>query len=362
MTGRQFIFAALLAMLIALAGTNAAVAQDPATAEATLATPVTFDVTGAAASGTADVTIPANVPVTLNVVHFYSDRNPDVFTYEAILDAEYKFAFPGITAFPGDSIFVTTQYEGILQGSTPITVQVDQSAVALTLTLYGGTNDPNVITLVAAQHVLGINQGNVLEVVATYSYKNNSDRYFLSIKQTANGKPVSIEVPLPVAAQPAFSLVSGSRFEVGGNEALPIVQDTKPVLPGQTHEVAFSYQLPFTRGAQIDTDFPYNTEAVSILIPADSELRVAGDFNVTTTTVGSAERQYVQYAIKEPMKAGGRLIYTIEEKALQPTPAPAQSSTTSAGASIGILIILMGVIVLAGVIGLAMIARATTRR
>src|SRR5438477_221103 len=83
-----------------------------------------------------------------------------------------------------------------------------------------------------------------VQVLATYHYKNLGDRLYLSKDRTTNGFPVSVHVPLPIGAQAiAFNSPAASRFAVGGDPNAPVVQDTKPVIPGQTDQIVFPYQM-----------------------------------------------------------------------------------------------------------------------
>ncbi|MEP7289852.1 MAG: hypothetical protein ABI947_29225 [Chloroflexota bacterium] len=355
-----------------IAPSRLALADTPNTATPTFSNlPLTLTVTGRVASGTAGVTVPAGIPITLQIAH------PDAKTgapLEALkrdvpLGADRTFTFENIIASAGDIAIISTVFQGVVQVGTPIQLTNGQTRLDSTLTLYAVTNDINVVTLLSVQHILDF-KGNVLQVLATYNYANNSDRLYLSADRIALGLPVSVRIPLPVGAQAiAFNSQTAERFATGGDLNAPIVQDTKPVLPGQVHQIVFSYQLPYNGGAPIDQDYPYNTSSLEVLIPDDAGVGLSGahvgsatltdaEFDRTTNTAINPKRSYSQYTLKSPLKAGNRLIYMLgKASAIQPTKAPNAASTASSLTTTEIIAIVLIVIVLV-VIGVVIGQRA----
>jgi hypothetical protein len=201
------------------------------------------------------------------------------------------------------------------------------------------TTDPGVITLLRVQHILDFKPG-ILQILATYDYKNSSDRLFLSTDRTALKLPVSVHVPLPIGAQAiAFNSQNTVRFSIGGDPNSPVVQDTKPVVPGQVDEIVFSYQVPYVGGAPIDQDYPYSTSALEVLIPDDANVAIS-QVHVNSNqpndnlmarapnTSINPQRSYSQYTLTTPLKAGDRLVYFLgRAPAPQPTKAPPATSS-----------------------------------
>jgi hypothetical protein len=140
------------------------------------------------------------------------------------------------------------------------------------------------------------------------------------------------------------------------------VQDTRPVQPGQLHEIIFSYQLPYQGGASIDQDYPYGAKAVEILMPNDAGLSLIDDskvvgkgtshaasFDKSLDTQINPQRPYTRYALQTPLKAGERLIYMLEGgPAVTPAPSGTRgtSNTVGVGAFLVLVLLLLGAVVI----------------
>jgi hypothetical protein len=335
---RQLIL--LCTLILTLGSVSGAWAQGPTSTllppEPTLSTtPVVLTVGGTVTSGTAGVSVPAGLTLSLHVVRPGAQGTlpTEILKRDGLLGADNNFHFDNVAARPGDVVFATTSFQNVVQGSQLISLRNGQSTLDLPITLYALTNDPSVITLIRVQHILDYKPGGLLQVLATYDYKNTSDRLYQSNTLTAKGLPVSVSVPLPIGARAvAFNTQSIERFSLGGDVNAPIVQDTKPVLPGQTHEIVFSYQLPYAKGAPIDQDYPYNTSSIEVLIPDDIHIAILdNNFETAPNTSINPQRTYTQYVLKSPLKAGDRLVYTLggaAQVATAPRPQPAASSNT----------------------------------
>jgi hypothetical protein len=298
-------------------------------------TPITLTVTGTVISGSAGLGVPAGLPVTLHIAH--ADK-PGAFPtktskWDMALSVDNTFRFENIPALPGDLAFVTASFQGVVQGSPLIPLANEQSSLTIPVTLYAPTGDPGVITLIRVQHILDFNTPGFMQVLATYDYKNVSDRLYLSDRKTDGNQPVSVEIPLPIGARAiAFSTQPLDRFALGGNLNARIVQDTSPVLPGEVHEIIFSYQVPYEGGAPIDQDYPYATTSLEVLIPDDSHVIIGGsDFTQSPNMTINPNRPYTQYVLKTPLKAGARLVYMLGGAAQMVTAPIVQPTGSAAG-------------------------------
>jgi hypothetical protein len=338
-------------------GTATPVVNELAVTPTLSTTPVTVAIAGKVTSGTAGITLPSALTLTLNLVTTDVAGRIDAQTQNIAMQPDGTYRFDGVTVIPGTSIFVITTYEGVVQGSLVVQADNDTAMYDLPITLYAGTNDPAVVTLERAQYILdfkaGSEIGNVMQVLATYYYRNTSDRFFLAAEQTAQGKPISVNIPLPVGAQSiAFTNNVGTRYSIGGIPALPVIQDTRPVLPGQPHEIIVSYNVPYDKGAPIDQDYPFAVQRIEVLIPDDAGVRMQdkGEFTANPNISINPQRSYTQYNLSQPIKAGSRLIYTLE--GIPPNQATAvPRPVTSEGGLVDYLplILLAGAVVMAGV-------------
>jgi hypothetical protein len=356
-----------LTAAVVLAGVLPAASAEPTAtppSSPTLSTtPITLTVTGTVISGTAGVGLPAGLPVTLHIAH--ADKPGALPTktakWDMALGPDNTFRFENIPAWPGDLAFVTANFQGVMQGSLLIPLASGQSSLNVPVTLYALTSDSSVITLIRVQHILDFNTPGFMQVLATYDYKNVSDRLYLSDRETDKNQPISVEIPLPIGARAiAFSTQPLERFALGGNLNARIVQDTSPVLPGEVHEIIFSYQVPYEGGAPIDQDYPYSTTTLEVLIPDDSHVTIDGtDFTQSPNTAIDPNRPYTQYILKTPLKAGARLVYMLSGMAHMATPSRVQAAggtatTTgsSRGVQLGDLLIAAGIMLIVAGVGI----------
>jgi len=351
------LFVPFVLLIAALPLSSIARAADPTPTLST--TPIILRVTGTVASGTGGVSLPAGLVVTLHIARpGPGGRLPaEILKRDAPLAPDNSYRFDNIVAAPGDIAFITTTFEGVTQGSPLVQLPNEQNTLTLSATLYAPTSDPAALTLLKAQHILDFLPNKTVQVLATHTYKNTSDRLYISQDKTSAGLPVSVVIPLPIGARAiAFNTQPPARFAVGGDPNAPVVQDTKPVLPGQAHEIVFSYQVPFEGSAPIDQDYPYSTAALEILVPDDAKATINdAAFTKAADTTLNPKRPYTQYVLKTPLKAGDRVKYTLTQAA-QPLPAARPDTTGNVG---GIVIAMLALILLLG-IGLYVATRRAT--
>ncbi|MBX3063955.1 MAG: hypothetical protein KF726_13315 [Anaerolineae bacterium] len=306
---RSILTVILAAVLLCVA----AMPPSTVTAQETPTAAVNFSVSGTVSSGTAGTTLPANLTLTLNLVTPDSSGALKVQTQTAPLASDSTYHFENVTAAVGSSVFVTVNYLGATQGSLIAQLQAGQTSLDLPITLYAPTSEPSVVTLLRAQYILDFLPGNLMQVLATYYYSVSGDRFFISRDRDAQGEPISVQIPLPVGAQSiAFTNNVNNRYAVGGDAIAPVILDSRPILPQQSHELVFSYQIPYDKGAPIDQDYPFATQMIEVLIPNDAGVKLTGDFNANPNLTINAQRPYTQYNLKAPLAAGSRLIYTLD--------------------------------------------------
>ena len=338
-------------------------------------TPITLTVTGTVKIGTPGISLPSGLPLTLHIARVSTPGGlpSEIFKRDVALSASNTFRYDNIPAMPGDLAFVTTTFEGVVQGTSLVTLANGQATLDAPFTLYGATNDPTTINLINVQHVLDFKTGNVLQVLATHVYQNSSNRVYTSRAKTANGLPVSISIPLPVGARAiAFSTQPSSRFVVGGDVNTPVIQDTRALLPGEIQEVVFSYQVPYVNGALIDQDYVYPTSSLQILIPDAIKVKITDGsvtgppktdkFEIASNRTVSPERLHTQYTLRSPLKMGERLVYTLSGAARPVQSALEQAEQAQVTASVIVLLVLAGILIVIGGVVLAVRQPARRRR
>jgi len=318
--------------------------------------PTTFAirVQGQITSGTAGVSIPAGLPVTVRLARPSDSRYRA--EYETATQADGNYRLEGIIIQPGDALFITVVFEGVPQSSPLIELNGERIEYTIPLTVYAATDDPSVITLLRSRYVLDPKPGGVVQFLATFLYRASGDRLYLSKTTTKTGQAVSVIAPLPIGAV-GVAFDEAGRFSVGGESFAPIVQDTRPVIPGQAHEVIVSYQLSYEVGAIVDQDQPYQTEDVTILIPNDAKITLSTapehrSFATAPNTTLNPNRPYTEFTLEGVIPSGGRLVYTLLAGNVPRTPLNGASSRSEPGVFAVILLVVTILIGLAFIVAL----------
>lgn len=345
-------------------------------------TPLIVNISGAISSGTSGVSVQPGLAITLHLLR-PSPTNvaitQDAARFQAILDKDHRYQFQNINAQSDDQFFISVFFEDVQQASNIYLLTPETRTIDVDFVVYGTTNDPRVVSLIRARHILSPEAGSLLPILSSYLFRNTSDRLYVSKDRTKANQPISVALPLPIGSiGVAFDDVG--RFVVGGTAAAPIVQDTRPVLPGQVHEVVISYQVPYQRGAEIDQDYPFDTDTIEILIPNDTNILLTNASVVVTgqtlntprpvtleqasNTTLNKQRPYTQYTLKTPLQATNRLLFTLEGAVpVTATPSPTARVQTPSGESGAPLTIIL--VIVAGVglfLAAALIVRRATRK
>jgi len=134
--------ALLLAIIILCVTVSRAQAQ--ATPAPTFSNvPITLTITGNVSSGTAGLNVPSGLQLTLHIAHPLPGAEPsESVKQDTALAADGTFKYENVNALPGDIALVTTTFQGVLQGSTPVQLANGQNKLELGLTVYGSPRMP----------------------------------------------------------------------------------------------------------------------------------------------------------------------------------------------------------------------------
>ncbi len=320
--------------------------------------PTALTVTSEVKIGTAGVTLPVGLPITLHVLRGDSSGNTtEIVTQPIPLPADGMLHFATFMAQAGDVCVVTADYEGTTQGSAPVVLKGGETTLGLPATLYAASHDPAAVKITNDEQIINFVPGKLIEVLETVDWTATGDRFYLSDQKTEDGTPISVTVPLPVGARAVgFSTQPVRRFAIGGDVNAPIVEDTAAVIPGLAHRIVFSYQVPYTVGAFIDRDYPNATDQVTILVPNDAGVIVAGDkgvtFNNAPNTTLSPQRAYTAYTLTKPLAAGGRLVYTLSGAPRAVVDPGTGKPPPNSGVDLGVVLALFGAAIIAAVVAL----------
>ena len=308
------------------------------------AAPAVITVRGTAFSGTAGVSLPTGITVTLHqlrvgpggtVLNLLQQR-------QTPLSTDGRFIFENIPTQTGDQFFVSAEYEGIQQSSLIREMGEAPADLEFALPLYGLTNDVSKLTVIRARHQLEPRPGNLMQVISGYFIRNLGDRVYRSTDSAPDGRMLSVQIPLPVGAIGiAFPDDLKTALITLGTAALPRIADTRPIFPGEVYRLTVTYLLPYEKAATIDQDYPYGAEAVEILFPTETNLRLTSEkftFTASLNNEISPPRSFTQHSLTAPLPPAARLIYTLEGDPF----AARASSLPSGDSGLALIVVLIG--------------------
>lgn len=271
----------------ASAPTAQAAATTPAAPTATTAPAATvisatpagavFTVSGMVVNGTAGGSVPDGLELSL----FIFAQGADPVEIPGVSGAGGAFTFADV-AFNADAAYaVTATYQDRLFLSDIATGQSLAANPALDVTIFELTDDPSVLTISLIETQINVAEGR-LEVAQFIEVNNSSDRAFSTGETTADGRPISLEIPLPPGSVvPGFSTPGRYVF-------LPesfTVQDTQPVYPGRIDLVQLVYLIPYEGSAIIEQPLNYAFDGLDQLLVRPPGVTVTADgLNAMGTT------------------------------------------------------------------------------
>ena len=283
-----------------MAGTGAdqavATPADDAEAAAEDAAPEeTLTVRGRLVKGTIDGdSLPGGLPLDLYALDPHGEL---IDIYETTSTDDNTFEFTNVARGTGYIYLVQTNYADVPQGAQIPAIQGNEQTIDTEIILYERTTDRSSVAVRWAQMLINyapINEFG-LEVWLRLELANTGDEIVATDEMAANNWPVSVELELPVGAfgiQP-MQTEGSQRYEVIVEDGVPVVKDTWPLRPGQTHSITVAYYLPYTDGAVLEQSFGYPVLDATVLLPNDTvtfasdQLDVEGDWRYRVMAGGA---------------------------------------------------------------------------
>ncbi len=305
-----------------------------------LAAPITATISGRITNGTAGAALPPNLPVTLYAI----TQTAQGFTnqpYSAVAGADGSYNVPNVVVDPTKSYIVSTLYRGRVFPGKLMTGDALANDPNMPITIYELTEDPTVVHIASMDfQVDAVGEG--LQVLQDVVFKNTSDRMYTNSVAIDQNHYASVIVGLPPGAF-GLAFPDASRYTLAQNNS--VVVDSVPVLPGEDHDVQFSYFVPYTDGAVIEQSVYYITDAkVRLLLHPDAitatskQLLPAG-----TETIQSLI--YQVYSGQLVLKPGDTIRYDLAG-------APPSAATVAAANSSQLpIILILGLVAEAMIVG-----------
>ncbi len=272
--------AAAVATVIPAAAT--AQPAEPNATEEAAAGPV-LTVTGAVTNGTAGAGVPDGLDLSLFV--FPTDADPIEITGSS--GADGAFTFTDVPYFADAAYAITVTHLDRLFLSDITSGQALSTDPVLSVTIYELTDDPSVLTITLIETQVNVVESR-LEVAQFIEVNNSSDRAFSTSDTTADGRPVSLTIPLPPGSVvPSFR--DAGRYTYLSDTFT--VLDTQPVYPGRIHLVQLVYFIPYAGSAIIEQPLNYAFDGLDQLLvrPTGVDVTADGLASMGTTTLSGLE-------------------------------------------------------------------------
>ena len=238
----------------------------------------TVTITGTVQNGTAGELVPSDTIVQLQV----GSPQRGYSSTETSIDAAGRFRFDQVQRADGLSYALGAVYAGRLFS---LRLPVDTLADEHTLHIYAAASDPRVISIsrldmrATAARLEDRGAGLVIEQIL--GFRNESDRIYSSGRGFDDGREASLLVQLPQGAELLQDVDANRYIAIENLEGLPnSLIDTLPVPPGDRHEIALSYFLPYAGELDFVQDFN-NLLAADVRVTLPRSLRLEGAFELT---------------------------------------------------------------------------------
>ena len=214
---------------------------------------------------------------------------------ETALEPDLTFSFDRIPISADLSYVVSMAYQGRLYSQ----FWRGGSADDLTIEVFDVATDASVLSishielLVDAVKLADMGKGLIITQLLTFH--NNSDRIFTSGRSFDDGREAVLLIQLPAGARLMSGDEAGRYVIVEDLDNIPdSVIDTRPVPPGEAHQVLLEYFLPTDGAAAFEQSLNYRMDADVNLTLRDG-LAVEGDW-LQLEPSGAAGAQFRVYA------------------------------------------------------------------
>lgn len=231
-------------------------------------------IAGRVLQGTAGGRLPADTLVQLR----YGNADVGFSVVEARTGSDGGFLFVDIPIRADLDYAVGAEYAGRLFSQRVFPLEEAEP----TITVYDATNDPLAVSVARIALSLepatleGLGAGLYISQILTY--RNDSDRIYLSGRGFDDGREATLLIQFPQGARLLSGDANGRYVVIEDVEGLPdSAIDTLPVLPGEVHDLLLEFWLPYQEGARFEQKFNNRIDAETT-VTASQELRLESDW------------------------------------------------------------------------------------
>ena len=233
--------------------------------------------------GTAGGIVPPDTLVQLQ----YGDAAGGFSVEETRLAADLSFGFADIALDDSFTYIVSAVYgERLFSRRLPANALGD-----VQLELYDVSDDPAVLSVSRIDLVVDALQladlGAGLHIRQRISIENSSDRIFASGRRFDDGREAVLLLPFPLGARLLSGDEQGRYIIIEDMDSIPdSLIDTRPVPPGDDHQIIVDYFLPYAGRAAIEQRFNYRLAAELSLSLRDGLRLIGGQLEASGAADG----------------------------------------------------------------------------
>ncbi len=295
---------------------------------------------GTVSNDTEGADVPANLPVILHI--FDAELNEQ--TREIVVDDTNSFVFEDVPVSADNIYFISTVYQDRNFASQPVRGQPGSPEVMLPVVIYDVSDDSSSISIIgSATQIRPLSNG--LEMLYAARYRNASDELYSTDVTTADGRFISLEIPLPVGAIVA-ALDTENRFAFDAETFT--LYDTRSVLPGDDHFIQVTYFMPYGGDAVIEYPTGYQTDGPVRVLLEDETIRLESNQLAAMGTETIADAEYQVYGGTLSLAPDDLIRYTLSGGGSLPTTDTDETVITSdvllplLGVAFGVVVVVAG--------------------
>ena len=200
------------------------------------------------------------LPDVLEVTLFGFDGQQEAFSETTIADENGNYSFEGLEFVPDRIFIATVNYQGTIYASD-VAHFIEEAEQDLPIIIFETTQDVTSVQIDRLHVIIDMASENVFEVTELWILSNLGDRTVST--ETGDGL-LHVQLPEGAANLNFESGMLGNRFQVIADGFI----DLYPIRPGNgSHEIVFSFSMPFEKSLEFSQPLAYPVEAVVMLAP-----------------------------------------------------------------------------------------------